>query len=290
MTISLFPATDKIRDLLNEQLAALETRLSADFLCQHGPIIDGNETLFLRIVEQIANEKKHDTLYVCLTTTGGSATAVERYVNIIAATTKSQLHHTDALTAPEPLLHVRRQHIDGLQQRSGAIDPQVPNKEGRYVPALGYLDKVKELLDKAQAGTISQAEFLILKDLDLAELRRYEQAKELTIDLLKKWLVKYKFKNWVNHQTDENLKGQEVTDAQKIKRAEEIADKLSDNKIWKSHSRPINMEALRDIRLVITDYGEDRQLQKLIRDYHYLAIDFIKMQNFNGMLHTRRFL
>ncbi|KAF1079077.1 MAG: hypothetical protein GQF41_4623 [Candidatus Rifleibacterium amylolyticum] len=83
MTISLFPATDKIRDLLNEQLAALETRLEADFLCQHGPIIDGNETLFLRIVEQIANEKKHDTLYVCLTTTGGSATDVERYVNII---------------------------------------------------------------------------------------------------------------------------------------------------------------------------------------------------------------
>ena len=57
MTISLFPATDKIRDLLNEQLAALETRLGADFLCQHGPIVDGNETLFLRIVEQIANER-----------------------------------------------------------------------------------------------------------------------------------------------------------------------------------------------------------------------------------------
>ena len=292
MTISLFPATDKIRDLLNEQLAALETRLGADFLCQHGPIIDGNETLFLRIVEQIANEKKHDTLYVCLTTTGGSATAVERYVNIIRGNYKEvNFIIPDYAYSAGTIYCMSGDNI--LMDYSsvlGPIDPQVPNKEGRYVPALGYLDKVKELLDKAQAGTISQAEFLILKDLDLAELRRYEQAKELTIDLLKKWLVKYKFKNWVNHQTDENLKGQEVTDAQKIKRAEEIADKLSDNKIWKSHSRPINMEALRDIRLVITDYGEDRQLQKLIRDYHYLVIDFIKMQNFNGMLHTRRFL
>ena len=76
------------------------------------------------------------------------------------------------------------------------------NKEDVFVPALGYLDKIKDLLVKAQNNTLSQAEFLILKDFDLAELRTYEQAKELTITLIKKWLVKYKFKDWHIHSSD----------------------------------------------------------------------------------------
>lgn len=70
-----------------------------------------------------------------------------------------------------------------------------------------YLDKVNDLIKKAQDNTLTQAEFLILKDIDLAELRGYEQAKELTIDLLKKWLVKYKFKNWNKHQTNTDRLG-----------------------------------------------------------------------------------
>ena len=56
----------------------------------------------------------------------------------------------------------------------GPIDPQVQNKEGRFVPALGYLDKVSSLLEKAKNGTLTNVEFLILKDFDLAELRAYE--------------------------------------------------------------------------------------------------------------------
>lgn len=61
------------------------------------------------------------------------------------------------------------------------IDPQVQNKDGKWVAALGYLDKVNELIEKARSkdvdNQLTQAEFLILKDIDLAELRGYEQAK-----------------------------------------------------------------------------------------------------------------
>ena len=72
----------------------------------------------------------------------------------------------------------------------GPIDPQVQNKEGRLVAALGYLDKINELLLKSKNNEITQAEFIILRDFDLAELRGYEQAKDLTIDLLKKVVSK----------------------------------------------------------------------------------------------------
>lgn len=41
----------------------------------------------------------------------------------------------------------------------GPIDPQVQNKDGKLVAALGYLDKINELLQKAQARTLTEAEF-----------------------------------------------------------------------------------------------------------------------------------
>ena len=104
----------------------------------------------------------------------------------------------------------------------GPIDPQVQNKDGKLVAALGYLDKINELLQKAQARTLTEAEFLILKDFDLAELRSYEQVKELAIDMLKEWLTKYKFKDWTVHSSTK----QPVTKADKEQRAIEIAQKL----------------------------------------------------------------
>jgi hypothetical protein len=173
----------------------------------------------------------------------------------------------------------------------GPIDPQVQNKEGKWVAALGYLDKVNELIKKAQDNTLTQAEFLILKDIDLAELRGYEQAKELTIDLLKKWLVKYKFKNWNEHQSSKSKKGQLVTPEEKNLRAEEIADKLGDNKIWKSHSRPINIETLeKEMKLKIEDYSHQKTIRELIRSYYSLLSDYLTKNKTTIFVHTRKFI
>ena len=35
-----------------------------------------------------------------------------------------------------------------------------------------------------------------MKEFDLAELHTYEQARDLTVELLKEWLVKYQFRAW----------------------------------------------------------------------------------------------
>ena len=100
----------------------------------------------------------------------------------------------------------------------GPVDPQISNGE-HWVPALGYLDKVNELIRKSgTAGGLSPAEVVMLTRIDLAELRSYEQAKELTISLLRERLVTY-FKNWTVHRTDPVNKGQPVTDDEKKARA-----------------------------------------------------------------------
>lgn len=288
------PAVDNsVQELLTARLIAIEKHFDCDALVYYGGILDGNENSILKIVEELAADpNKKDKLFIILTTGGGSAIAVERYVNII------RHHYTEVnFIVPDFAYsagtifcmsgdNIYMDYISAL----GPIDPQVKNKEGKFVAALGYLDKVNELLEKARNKTLSQAEFLILKDFDLAELRGYEQAKELTIDLLKKWLVKYKFKNWNTHMTNATLKGQAVTPQKKVDRAKEIADKLSDNNRWKSHGRPINIETLdKELKLKIEDYSKAPS-RPLIRAYYELLADYVTKNNFPIFVQTRKFV
>lgn len=292
------PVDQTIHDLLTNKLKSLEKHFKSDVISYFGPIVDGNEILFMQIIEQLnktKTKKKNDSLYIILTTQGGSAIAVERYVNIVR-------NHYQEVNFIIPdyaysagtifCLSGNNIHMDYFSVL-GLIDPQVQNKEGKWVPALGYLDKVNEMLEKAKNKNLTQAEFLILKDIDLAELRAYEQAKELTITLLKKWLVKYKFKNWIKHGTAPELLGKDVTDKEKEKRAEEIADELGNNKTWKSHGRPINIETLVNepkLRLKIEDFGKLPERRKMIREYYNLLSDYIKKSSLGIFIHSREFI
>lgn len=277
-----------LKELMMQSLSELEQKTNSDVLCYFGPIIDGNENALLDIVEDLSKEpNKKDRLSIILTTNGGSATAVERYVNIIRKHYKwvSFIVPDYAYSAGTIFCMSGDEILMDYFSVLGPIDPQVQNKEGKFVPALGYLDKISSLLEKAKNGTLTNAEFLILKDFDLAELRAYEQAKELTISLLKKWLVKYKFKNWNKHSN-----GTLVTDSEKEKRAEEIADKLGDNKTWKSHGRPICIEELEELKLKIVDFTDDEDLRTYIRKYYNLARDLISKYRLKIFIQTRKYI
>jgi hypothetical protein len=289
------PAVDStVQELLKKKLSEIESYFDADVLSYFGPIIDGNENTLLNIVEDLIKDPdKKDTLFVIITTGGGSATAVERYVNIL------RQHYSEVnFIVPDYAYsagtifcmsgdNIYMDYFSVL----GPIDPQIQNKEGKLVAALGYLDKINELIIKAKNNDLTQAEFLILKDFDLAELHGYEQAKELTINLLKNWLVKYKFKNWTHHSSDPSLLGKEVTFNQKVKRAEEIADKLSDNNIWKSHGRPININTLdKELKLKIEDYSDNDTIRNLIRSYYELLSDYVLKNGFRIFVQTRIFI
>ncbi|WP_312751293.1 SDH family Clp fold serine proteinase [Epilithonimonas hominis] len=286
------PAVDlSIHQLLQEKLSQLEKYFDADFFVYYGPIVDGNENSVLRIIEDLASDSdKKDKIFIILTTNGGSAIAVERYVNILR-------HHYKEVNFIVPDYAYSAGTIFCMSGDNiymdyfsvlGPIDPQVQNKDGKWVAALGYLDKVNDFIEKAQRNELSQAEFLILKDLDLAELRGYEQAKSLTIELLKKWLVKFKFKNWDKHTTTNP--GTDVTEEQKEKRAEEIADKLSDSNLWKSHSRPIDINDLsNDLKLKIEDYSKS-EYRELIRNYYDLFSDYVNKNKLQIFIHTRKFI
>lgn len=279
------PIEDTLKQLLNGKLKALEQYLGADVLVYTGDLGPLPAHIFTKIVEELKNDAtKHDKLYVILTTRGGSAEMVERYVNILR-------HHYQEINFIVPdhaysagtifCMSGDSIHMD-YSSVLGPIDPQVPNKDNKYVAALGYLDKVNEFIAKAAAGKLTNAELIWLKEIDLGELRSFEQARDLTIDLLKKWLVVYKFKNWNKHHD-----GRPVTPTEKEKRAEDIARDLSDNKMWKSHGKGITISELTALKLRIEDFSGDADLRPLIRDYYNTMDEYVRMRNIPLFIHNR---
>ena len=132
---------------------------------------------------------------------------------------------------------------------------------------MGYLEKVEQLLEKAQ---------------------RNEQARDLTVTLLKRWLVEHKFRDWNTHATNPAKKGQPVTNSEKVARAEEIAKTLGDNRFWHSHGRMIGPGTLNDLlRLKIDDYSSDATLRILIRSYNDLLTGYVARRRMRFFLHSR---
>jgi len=280
---STLPLLDRvIFDTVGEAEEGIENALDCDLLYYYGELRTGNFTFFKDSIERLAERgEKREALGLCLTTPGGQAEAVERMVEVIR-------HHYPTLYAIVPntamsagtifCMAADKIYMD-YSSALGPIDPQVPDKENRVlVPALGYLDKVEELIKKSLDNTISPAEFQLLQNLDLAMLRFYEQAKELSINLLKKWLTEYKFANWTHHRT--NNPGEPVTKEEKLARAEEIATKLSDNKRWHSHGRMIGMKTLQnEMRLEIEDFGSVPDLNRVVRRYADTLTGYLERHN-----------
>lgn len=257
---------------LDERAVVLENAAGADVLSYLGPIAAPADDEIKDAVESIDNPRTN--LMVMLETAGGFITVAERIARIFR-------HHyrrvdfvvpTYAMSAGTVLVMsgdaIRMDYASAL----GPIDPQVRTRDGRWVPALGYLEQYKRLVEKSAHGQLTTAELAYLvQNFDPGELYQYEQERELTIALLEDWLVKYKFKNWKVTET----RGTKVTRNMKRARAKEIAEKLNDTKLWHSHGRGISMEMLRrDLKLLIDNFEADTRLAHPIHDYFRLLQDY----------------
>lgn len=279
-----------IKESLSKYLDELEKHFNADVIFYYGAIDPGLTKFFRDFIEKLKfSTSCQDHLVVILNTPGGSAEVVEKMVEIM------RFHYREvdfivpdyAMSAGTILCMSGNKLYMDYSSSLGPIDPQVFNGK-EYVPALAYLDKVEQMLDKAKNGTLTDAEFLILQGQDLATLGRYEQARDLTITLLKQWLTEYKFSTWTVHNSDLNKKGNPVTLQEKQERAEEIARILGDNRRWHSHGRMIGINTVRDVlRLKVEDYSNDSMLRGMIRSYNDLIIEYILRTGHQFFMHNR---
>ncbi len=165
----------------------------------------------------------------------------------------------------------------------GPIDPQVQLPDtGDLVPALGYIDKVAEIAVKEK---LSPADVVMLKSIDLAKLALFEQGRDLSIDLLKDWLVNYKFKDWKEHRTTNP--GTPVTDEEREAHDAEIAVALSDHRRWRSHGRNLDLGKLKSLKIKIDDYSDNDGLRDAIRGYNDPMTGYIDRNRLGFYLHNR---
>jgi len=80
------------------------------------------------------------------------------------------------------------------------------------------------------------------------------------------WLETYKFKFWKTHSSN----GKPVTKEERHKRAEEIASDLRSQSKWKTHGRSIKLKDLENLKVRITDFSKDLDLNNAITRYYAL--------------------
>lgn len=273
---------DSAREWAAARLRAIEDALNADGLTILAPINWGLEHRVKVAVE--AREARGETLAVILDTPGGVVEVVERIVRVLR-------HHYDevkfiipdrAMSAGTVLAMSGDDILMDYHSCLGPIDPQLA-RDDRLVPALSYLSQFEALIEKSRNEALSTAEVVLLQKLDLAELHQFELARDLSVDLLKKWLTSYKFKDWAVTET----RGTPVTPELKEERASWIARQLNDHERWLTHGRGIDMQTLREeLQLKIEDFGSDPDLKKAIWDYFWFLRDHMGRNGLASFVHT----
>lgn len=288
-TNELTASNEYVEAELTKRLTGLEACTDCDIVVSQHPITQPFDDLIRNSIEDI--EDKRDNLLVILETDGGSIETTERIVDVFR-------HHYNgevwflvpnyAMSAGTVLVMSGDKIFMDYYSILGPIDPQMRGNDGTLVPALGYLEKFKQLINKSSRNGLSQAELAFLLDkFDPAQLHRLEQAREHSVDLLKRWLVQYKFKNWTKTES----RGRKVTQRMKEQRAKEIAQKLNNTRLWRSHGRGISIDVARNtLNLVVEDFGSDPKyatLNEKLRAYYRLLQDYMGRRGASYVIHTR---
>ena len=281
----LRPLDNYIKDRLTFYITEISEILNADTVLIIGPILPGLE-LSLRHAIDLIHDKK-ESVAIILDTLGGVTEVVEQMVTVLryAYRDLTVIIPDRAMSAGTIFtLSADRIMMDHLSNL-GPIDPQI-ERDGKLVPALSYLNQFDRLNNKAKGGALTAAEYALLSKLDLGELYQFEQARELSIELLEKWLPRYKFKNWNETETTKR----KIFIKDREKRAKEIASLLNDTERWHSHRRAIDRETLQEeVRLKIDNLEDNIQLYQLIRDYFSLLKDYMHREKFSSFIHTKEY-
>lgn len=207
---------------------------------------------------------------IVLVTNGGLAEQVNNFVN----TLRPRFDRVNfivlnaAMSAGTIFIMSGDEIVMSKQSKFGPIDPQIPNKEGVFIPAQSILIALKDIQKRGEEKLKNHqqpdwSDIQILKNIDVKDLGRALSASNHSTEMVKEFLCKYKFNSWETHSNNHPVSLQE-----KEKRAEEIAKLLCDHSVWKSHGHTINRDtAWKECKLKITHAenieGLDRAMRRM---------------------------
>ncbi len=277
--------------------AKLSRQLNADIFVIKAPMqppLDDLVRVEIEGLKESPKQKSKDKLVVLVETNGGFVETVERIVSVFRrhyATVEFFVPNYAYSAGTLLVLSGDEIHMD-YYSVLGPIDPQYRAEDGNYVPGMGYIAKFEELMDTVNnppnnddSKVRAQLAFLI-KKFDPAKLFDIEQSIDHAKSLLKEWLPKYKFKDW----TETNGRQAPVSEEDRQKRAGEIADVLGNAKRWHSHGRGISIRELasEEIKLKISNFGDEPKLNEAVRHYHGLFVDYLAKRGMRAALHSQR--
>lgn len=240
--------------------------------------IDPTDDLpFIEMVRSVpATDRKVDVL---LSTRGGSAHQVSRFVNCLRA----RFDEVDFLIpsfcmSAGTLFALSGDHIWMTPQAClGPIDPQIPTREGRYVPAQALLLLVSQLQQQGQASlskgqSVPWTAVRIIDSIDKKELGDAITASHYSTMMASQFLLSYKFQHWTTRETT----GTPVTSEYRQQRATEVGTALASHDRWKNHGHAISRDVLwTEIKLKI-DHPDAALERALVRAWALLNWIFEK--------------
>ena len=283
------PATsDSIAvEWLHAKLEEIEDHCNADALTIYGQILPPIDHLVRLAIESLP--QRRNALLVIIDTPGGIAETAERIVSTLRYYYQEVkfLIPDSAMSAGTVLVMSGDAILMDHFSRLGPIDPQL-FVEGKPIATsvLSYIEQFERLVRRSEEGTLTSAELVLLQKLDLADLRQYELAAELSVNLIREWLVHYKFKDWSMHSST----GANVTLEEKTQRAEEIARALNDQQRWGTHNRMIDRDVLAGLGLRIDNIESDPKLSTLVQEYFWFFRDFAYGRQILSLVHNRCYL
>src|SRR6267143_264696 len=180
---------------------------------------------------------------VILETPGGLAEVAEDIVRLIRAKYDrvGMIVPGWAKSAGTILAMAGDEILMGTSSALGPIDPQIGFTTGKRFSADAFLEGLTKIKDEVQlTGKLNPAYIPILQNISPGEIQNCINARLFSQELVREWLVKFKFKFWEKHSTT----GKDVTLTEKRERAAEIAEALCNHSKWLTHNRSIRKEDL----------------------------------------------
>ena len=267
-----FPQIEQERKAMLKQISSLMNEadvlvFAADFQKVNTPIAIGYDDL-LPIEDQL-HPLQGTELCLILETPGGSGTSAENIVRLIRKKYNkvSIIVPGKAMSAGTLIAMAADDILMDSFSSLGPIDAQIAGRSGKAFSAHALITAFEEIKEKAdKEGRLNLAYVPMLQSLSPGELEHARNAMAFAIERVKEWLVEYKFRDWTHHSST----GNPVTQEEKEKRANEIAEGLNDHAYWRSHGRSVKIEDLRRMKLKITDFSENPKLYEAIKRYYVL--------------------
>jgi len=221
---------------------------------------------FCEMVDAVPAENKD--LDMLIVTPGGSAQQVTQFVDAMRPRFENVSFIVPQMAMSAGTIWVLSGNEIFMDERAviGPIDPQVPGKDGRLLPAqavLSLLAEIQRVGDEAikQKQNPPWAYVQVLRNIDSKEIGNAIALSKYSSELAAEYLEKHKYRDWTNHHD-----GRPVTTEERTSRAWEAATSLCAHGKWHLHSHGITREvAWNELKIRINHPEEIEGFHRAIR-------------------------